>query len=145
MAVKERWLKANPINITTEDAVSSLLELFKADERIKLVYLFGSRSAKSASSDSDIDFALYADENFSWQDLYLLIERCGKRLSSDRVDLVWLNPSEPIITFEIIKNGKVLFYTDPDLLNDFELKAKKRYYDYCLYLKKHRRFRENGV
>jgi predicted nucleotidyltransferase len=84
MAVKERWLKANPINITTEDAVSSLLELFKADERIKLVYLFGSRSAKSASSDSDIDFALYADENFSWQDLYLLIERCGHRPGSSQ-------------------------------------------------------------
>ncbi len=61
-----------------------------------------------------------------------------KQLKSDRLDLVWMNTAEPILAFEVIKNGKVLFYRNVDELNEFESRVKKIYYDHVLYLKKRR-------
>ena len=48
-----------------------------------------------------------------------------------------------ILSFMVIKTGKVMFFRDEEILNDFEVKAKKRYYDYQLYLKK--REKERGI
>jgi len=144
MAVKERREKSRPIKFTTEKAISLILPLLENDPRILTAYLFGSRIKKSDQS-SDIDIALYTSKDFSWKDYYLLYGKLSKALCSDRLDLVWLNEADPILCFEVIKYGKVLFYKDADLLNDFELKNKKRYYDYVLYLNKHRRNREIGL
>jgi len=144
MAVKERREKSRPIKFTTEKAISLILPLLENDPRILTAYLFGSRIKKSDQS-SDIDIALYTSKDFSWKDYYLLYGKLSKALCSDSLDLVWLNEADPILGFEVIKYGKVLFYKDADLLNDFELKNKKRYYDYVLYLNKHRRNREIGL
>ena len=144
MAVKERRKKSRPIKFTTEKAISLILPLLENDPRILTAYLFGSR-IKGAEQSSDIDIALYTSKDFSWEDYHLLYGKLSKALCSDRIDLVWLNEADPILSFEVIKYGKVLFYTDADLLNDFELKNKKRYYDYVLYLNKHRRNREIGL
>jgi uncharacterized protein len=144
MAVKERRERSRPIKFTTEKVISLILPLSEKDPRILTAYLFGSR-IKKADQSSDIDIALYTSKDFSWEDYYLLYGELSKALCSDRLDLVWLNEADPILCFEVIKYGKVLFYKDADLLNDFELKNKKRYYDYVLYLNKHRRNREIGL
>lgn len=133
MAVKERWEKSRPIKFTTEKAISLILPLLENNPRILIAYLFGSR-IKKADQSSDIDIALYTSKNFSWEDYYILYGEFLKALRSDRIDLVWLNEADPILSFEVIKYGKVLIYKNVDLLNDFELKHKKRYYDYVLYL-----------
>ncbi|WP_156095567.1 type VII toxin-antitoxin system HepT family RNase toxin [Thermodesulfobacterium commune] len=85
------------------------------------------------------DLAFYTTKDFSWKDSYQLYGELTSSLRSDRVDLVWLNRANPVLQFEVIKYGKVLFYRDADILNDYELKAKKNFYDYALYLEKHRR------
>ena len=144
MSVKERWIKARPIEFTTEKAISLILPLLEHDQRILIAYLFGSR-IKKADQSADIDIALYTSNKFSWEDYYILHGELTKTLRSDRVDLVWLNETDPILGFEVIKYGKVLLCKDADLLNNFELTFKKRYYDYALYLNKHRRNREIGL
>ncbi|MEW6067192.1 MAG: nucleotidyltransferase domain-containing protein [Nitrospirota bacterium] len=144
MSVKERWEKTSPLNFSTEDAISLLLPLLKSDSRILIAYLFGSRAKKQEQS-PDIDIAIYTSDNFSWDACYMLYGELTKKLHSDRIDLVWLNEADPILCFEVIKNGRVLFYKDADVLNDFELRFKKRYYDYSLYINKHRRYREGGL
>ncbi len=144
MAVKERREKSRPIKLATEKAISVILPFLESDHRILAAYLFGSRIKKAGES-SDIDIAFYTAGDFSWEDYYLLYGKMSQALGSDRVDLVWLNKADPILSFEVLKYGKVLSYKDADLLNDFELKNKKRYYDYVLYLKKHRRNREIGL
>lgn len=91
-----------------------------------------------------MDVAIYTSRDFTWDDYFRLYGELTKALHSDRLDLAWLNKSEPILAFEVIKTGKVLFYRNADVLNDFELMAKKRYYDHVLYLKK-RRAREQEM
>jgi hypothetical protein len=45
----------------------------------------------------------------------------------------------------VIKTGKSLFYGNVDELNSYELKARKNFYDYAIYLKKHREFTKHGL
>jgi len=144
MSVKERWAKAKPIRYSTDEAVALILPVLKADPRILIGYLFGSR-IKGKATPSDIDIAIYTSDEFSWQDYYTLYGEITKRLHSDRLDLVWLNKAEPILSFAVIKNGSLLSFNDTDTVNEFELRVKKIYYDYILYLKKHRRYRELGL
>lgn len=144
MAVKENRKKLKPIHYTTDQAISLIFPFLEKNPGVLAAYLFGSRIRKSDPS-SDIDIAICTSRDFSWEDYYVLYGKMSQALGSDRVDLVWLNEADPILGFEVLKNGKVLFYKDPDLLNDFELKFKKRYYDYVLYLNKHRRNRGIGL
>lgn len=145
MSVKERWIRTKPIKYNIDEAIALILPILKTDLRILIAYLFGSRAKNTAELPSDIDIAIYTSDDFLWEDYYMLHGELTKRLHSDRLDMIWLNKAEPILSFDIIKNGRVLFFYDADILNDFELKAKKRYYDYILYLNKHRRHREVGL
>jgi len=142
MSVKERWKGTTPIHYAPSDVKVLLENLLKSDERIKIAYIFGSR-VKKDNPLSDIDIAIYTSKDFLWQDYYLLYGECSKMLHSDRLDLVWLNKTEPILSFMVIKTGKVMFFCDEEILNDFEVKAKKSFYDYQLYLKK--REKERGI
>ncbi len=145
MSVKERWIKTKLINYNTDEAIASMLPTLQRDMRIVAAYLFGSRLNKTGNSESDIDIAVYTTDDFSWEDRHLLYGELSKTIHSDRLDLIWLNESEPILTFEVIKNGKLIFYRNAGMLNDFELKAKKIYYDHVIYLEKHRRYRGFGL
>lgn len=145
MSVKERWIKQRPLKLSFNELKSVVYSTLIKNPQILIAYIFGSLVKGNFKEYSDIDVAVYTKEEFSWQDFYILYGNLTKEIHSDRVDLVWLNKAEPIISFEIIKTGKVLFYRNVDTLNDFELTVKKRYYDYVIYLKKHRQFRENGL
>lgn len=145
MSVKERWVKTKAVKFNLDDAVSLMLPILKNNPQILTSYIFGSRAGGKYTESSDIDIAVYTSENFSWEDYYMLYGELTKKLHSDRLDLVWLNKAEPLLSFEIIKTGKILFFRDADLFNNFELKAKKKYYDHVLYLNKHRRYREIGL
>ncbi len=144
MAVKERWGKSKPIPFTTDRAISLILPVLESHPHVLGAYLFGSRAHEGETS-SDVDIAFYTSKDFTWEDYYRLYGKISQAIRSDRIDLVWLNEADPILSFEAIKYGKVLFYKDAELLNDFELKNKKKYYDHVLYLKKHRRNREIGL
>lgn len=145
MSIKERWKGTKQIELNTAEAMDLILLSLKSDFRILSVYLFGSRISGKYNKASDIDMAIYTSENFFWDDYYILYGELTKRLHSDRLDLVWLNKAEPILSFGIIKEGRILFYRDADALNDFELRLKKRYYNYVLYLNKHRRYRKSDI
>lgn len=142
MGVKERWRGTKEIRFSTDEAVALILPILQREHHVLAAYLFGSRAKEEgcdkAKRDADMDIAIHTARDFSWEDYYRLYGELTKALHSDRLDLVWLNKAEPIIAFEVIKTGKVLFYRDADALNEFELMAKKRYYDHVLYLKKRR-------
>ena len=138
MGVKERWARTKPIRGSQEEVLRSVLAILRADKRIEIAYLFGSRTKEEAPEGSDIDIAIFTSKDVTWDDYYRIYGDLTKALHSDRVDLVWLNRADPLLKFAVIKEGMVLFYRDPDALNDFELKAKKEFYDHVIYLKKHR-------
>ncbi len=142
MAIMERWKGTQPILLSTDEAIASAVSLFSSNRKIIAAYLFGSRAFGSASSDSDIDLAFHASREFTWNDYYLLWRDLSKSFHSDRFDLLWLDRAAPDITFDVIKFGRMIFHRDAELLNDFELYAKKRFWDFKIYLRERRLARE---
>ena len=138
MAVKEKWINTRPIACSTQEAVEHAISIVRQTSLIKILYLYGSRVSGTEHSDSDIDFAFYSVNEFTWDDYYEFHGVLASALHSDRFNLVWMNKAEPVIIFDVITTGKVLYYSDADLLNEFELKSKKNFFDYQYYLRKHR-------
>jgi len=139
VSVKEKWKNTRPLTISTKDAVERAINVVKRNNKILLLYLFGSGAKDKSIPESDIDFAFLANKGFTWEDYYTLHNSFSKALGTDRFNLLWLNKADPIITFDVIATGRPIYFRDPDALNDFELKAKKRFYDYKYYLERHRR------
>lgn len=136
MGVKERWHGIKEIALPTEEAVALIVPILQAERRVLIAYLFGSRVVGMEKKWSDLDIAIYTRGDFQWNDYYRLYGAITQLIKSDRLDLVWMNRAEPILVFEVIKNGKVLFYRNADELNEFESRVKKIYYDHVIYLKK---------
>ena len=136
MAIQERWKNTRPITVTTERAVACSAKIFSSDSRILAAYLFGSRARDGDHPESDIDLAFHADNSFTWNDYYLLWRSISKALHSDRFDLLWLDTASPDIVFDVIKFGRHVFHRNDETLNQFELYAKKRFWDYKIYLRK---------
>jgi len=118
---------------------SKVLPVLREDQRIHIVYLFGSRMKSEYDERSDVDIAFYADEQFTWDDYYRLYGDVTKKLRSNRIDLLWLNKADCIMKFQVIKSGKVVYYSDAESLNAFEQRSKQLFFDYRHYLAKHRR------
>ena len=137
MSVKSGCSGAKPLKMPTAEAVEALLPIVKSDKNITGVYLFGSRAANSSNLSSDIDIAFYTGNGFTWDAYYKLYGEATLRLKSDMIDLIWLNAADPILTFQAIKYGRLLYCADTQALNEFELKQKKVFYDYALYLNAH--------
>jgi len=145
LGVRERWKGTKPIDMPPDLVVKTSEEVLRKNPKVLIVYLFGSLAKDKGTKESDLDLAIYTTKDFSWDDYYDLYGELTIKLRSDRLDLIWLNMANPILQFEVIKHGKVLFYRDVDILNDYELKAKKNYYDYVIYLEKHRKASKDGL
>ena len=139
MSVKERWYGTNTLKISTQEAIESILSIVKTDFRICFVYIFGSRTTGNSSQESDIDIAFYTYNGYTWDDYYLFYGKITKIISSDRLDLIWLNHLEPVLTFEIITRGKVVYCADKDILDTFDRRARGLFYDYAIYLQRRSR------
>jgi predicted nucleotidyltransferase len=145
MAVAERWRTASPLLLSTAECLHRVEPILREHVGVQAAYLFGSRAGRSALPASDIDLAIWTDNTFVWQDFYELRAQITGRLRSERVDLVWLDRADPVFPFQVLATGRLLFYRDPDRLNERELNAIHQFRDYRLYLERRRRWRIDGL
>ncbi|WP_292462821.1 nucleotidyltransferase domain-containing protein [Methanolobus sp.] len=120
-----------------ERLISLLKEFFRAQDQVELVYLFGSVAEGKAGAFSDIDLGVYL------ADILTKAERGYKRielisgltslLGSDRVDLLVLNDTPPVLSFEIIKPNVLIFERDSRLKVDVEQRIMSVYLDWKYY------------
>ncbi|MBE7530649.1 MAG: nucleotidyltransferase domain-containing protein [Chloroflexi bacterium] len=82
---------------------------------VQLCVLFGSQATGKARTDSDIDLALWVKPppeplvKLRW--LGELIDLLGKE-----VNVVWVGPdTNPVLGFEIVRDGRVLFEREPGI------------------------------
>lgn len=116
-----------------ETLISRLAEFFRSQEYVELAYLFGSTAEDLRGPLSDIDIGVYLSSRLTKR------ERIEKRLEltaelasflkTDRIDLVVMNDSSPVINFEIVKPNVPLFIRDEDFKIDVEQKIMSRYLD----------------
>jgi hypothetical protein len=114
-----------------------LKEFFRAEDQVELAYLFGSVAEGKAGVLSDIDIGVYLSDKLA------TIERGRKRieligklmslLKSDRVDLLIINDTSPVLKFEIIRPNVLIFERNPDLKVDVEQCIMSVYLDWKYY------------
>lgn len=106
----------------------------KYQHTIITAYLFGSTAKGMTSSTSDIDIALLLNSNDKTSGAalkYSLYADLCRTLKRNDIDLLLLNTSgNLILNDEIIRHGKVLYSTDDEAREAFELNVLHRSMDF---------------
>lgn len=131
---------SDPGHPDLEHMEKKLSEFFSKEDSVVLAYLFGSIARGEANCLSDIDIAVFFDKNLTKKeafDLQLrLIVDLGDLLKTNNVDLVILNDSPLLLTFNIILDGIILKSEERERVH-FETRIMSRYYDEQYYIDRH--------
>ncbi|MEK7665201.1 MAG: nucleotidyltransferase domain-containing protein [Patescibacteria group bacterium] len=113
--------------------IKKLIPIFKKEQSVKLVYLFGSRATGKIGALSDYDFAVYLDEKNSKKRFDLRLKLMGEislKLKTDNIDLIILNDIDgPELKYNIIKEGILLMEKEPFKVL-MEPKILNEYFDF---------------
>ena len=109
-------------------------------EGVTLAYLFGSTARGESNCLSDIDVAvLFGDTLLQKEafDLQLgLLSELTVLLQTNNIDLVVLNDSPLLLTYNIIRDG-IILKSDEPLRVKFETKIMSRYLDERYHIERH--------
>lgn len=122
MGIAERWkhLPDLPPDLRSRlGLLDSLLE----QEDVLLAYLFGSLTERDAAT--DVDLALLRDGG-SVLSLWAPLVDC---LGTERLDLVDLASASPVLRFEILRHGKLLYAADEEVVERFTMDTLHHYRD----------------
>lgn len=122
--------------------LGELKTIAKQIKEIDLLYLFGSVASKQATPLSDLDLAVLLNKRVpetKYFDLrLLLIDRFAKILKTSEIDLVLLNQAPPLLSYEVVRGGKILFERDRGERIDYECKTFSIYFDMLPFYQFHR-------
>ncbi len=118
----ERWKGSRPLPHDIGQRLEKLTPLFKKED-VMLVYLFGSLG--KGLPGNDVDLAIFTGS----KPIYQLREAIADTLGTERIDLVDLGSAPPLLRFEIISSGRILYVADEVQRDRFELKTLHMYRD----------------
>jgi len=120
--------------------IKKLNEIFKLYHQIKLVYFFGSKARRDGGPLSDYDFAFYLEEKNKkkiFDIKFKLMDEIGRRLGTDKIDIVMLNLVEsPELKYRVIYEGKLIYEKEPFKVL-IEPKILNEYFDFRFFMFKH--------
>lgn len=96
---------------------------------IKFLVYFGSFQTEFYNEKSDIDIAFLSEEQLDIGKRLKLLEDLVIFHRKSEVDLVDLKTAEPVLRYEIAKNGRVLFERVEGLFEKYSLFYIKRFYE----------------
>ena len=122
-----------------ENIQEKVKKVLKEKDCVLFAYLFGSQATGHSNEKSDVDVAVYIDENCKEKlfDIRLKLMEDITRATKKEVDVVILNQAKPFLSFVVIKEGETLINRDPEKELDFYLKTFNEYQDYKIFMKTH--------
>jgi predicted nucleotidyltransferase len=112
---------------------------------LDLIVLFGSHAKGRARKGSDVDVAVRARKR-RWGDadweLGLVSDLTAALESAGEVDVAFLNGADPILLFEVARDGVLLFEADPAGFVQFRSYAARVYDDNRKWRERRRRYQE---
>ncbi len=122
-----------------ENIQEKVKKVLKEKDCVLFAYLFGSQATGHSNEKSDVDVAVYIDENCKEKlfDIRLKLMEDITRATKKEVDVVILNQAKPFLNFVVIKEGEILINRDPEKELDFYLKTFNEYQDYKIFMKTH--------
>lgn len=103
---------------------------------IIFAYLFGSQAKDESTKLSDIDIAIFIEKKVSKSERFDIRLRLANNLSSiagKRVDVIVMNDIPIQLSYEVIKNGKVILCKDRDAMVNAEIEILSKYLDRRYY------------
>ena len=122
MSIPERWTKFRQLPPNINQKLTRLIPLFEK-EGVLLAYLFGSLGRGQAGH--DVDLAILTRDRPAFR----LRAAITDRLETERVDLVDLQRASPVLRFEILRTGQLLYAAAPVYSERFELATLRLYRD----------------
>jgi predicted nucleotidyltransferase len=122
VGIKERWKRFEPLPENIRNRLHFLNSLFES-EGILLAYLFGSLASRKAGE--DVDLAFLAEK----RDGVNLRQRISDIIGTERIDLVNLRTASPLLRFEIVRTGYLIYKKNEEVENAFELSTIEEYRD----------------
>lgn len=129
MSIPERWERVRQLPLDIKQKLPQLIPLFEQED-VQLAYLFGSLS--QAKQAHDVDLAILTQN----QPAFRLREAITDCLNTERVDLVDLRSASPVLRFEILRTGQLLYAANEMLSEQFELDTLRLYKD-TAWLRRH--------
>lgn len=83
-------------------------EILKKRPKVLAAWLFGSQASGRARADSDVDIAIQCKEALSLEEQLSLAADLERALRVERVDLVLIDPSKPVLAFEAVRGFPIL-------------------------------------
>lgn len=114
-----------------KEVLEDLVNFFRSEKRVLVAYLFGSHTKKTQSQESDIDIAILLSEapkKLLGHYLYLMDKLFG--ILGNNVDLIILNTSPPLLKYQVIKHGEVIYCSNEEARIVFEANAQCEYLDF---------------
>jgi predicted nucleotidyltransferase len=107
--------------------------ILEKDERVKFAYLFGSAARKEQGRLSDIDIAVYLDEDCRIGETKLdIIGMLMDHLGMARFDLVILNTAPLPLAARVVRCREVLVDHDPFARHRYESRILREYFDFSV-------------
>lgn len=135
-------MQSSTPQLNLDQLEQKLTEFFSKVDSVKVAYLFGSTVRGESNCLSDTDIAVFFNESLSKEeafDLQLkLIGELTTLLKTNNLDLVALNDSPLLLTYNAIRNGIILKSDEPVRVR-FETKIMSRYFDEQYHIKRHTR------
>jgi predicted nucleotidyltransferase len=107
--------------------------------QISLIYLFGSQAEGHVGPLSDYDLGVLVDqpESAAYVRSRLAFE-LGRRIATQKIDIVLLNRASIDLAFAVISRGKLLYQRDDAERIEYEAKVMGLYFDYLPVLRSQR-------
>lgn len=118
-----------------EGLKEKLGRFFAGRMEVKFAYLFGSHAKGLAHGLSDIDIAVFVDEEAVGNKKYCygfkaeIMADLMRALNTNKVDLVVLNEAGPFLSLQVIKHGRLVYCADGGARRDFWINTMRRYDD----------------
>jgi predicted nucleotidyltransferase len=126
---KEIWPYNNVMSIEPV-----IVEYFSDQNEVVAVYLFGSYANEQCRDDSDIDLAILCDFTISPEHFVRIELKYFKELSRlirKNLDVVILNRRGELLSYEVFRNGKVIFEGDRETRVAFQARRVCDYLDFA--------------
>ncbi len=115
------------------DAFRQPLQCLFQQHPVRLAYLFGSQATRRMHSSSDIDVAVLLDKSLTSDERFTEWLRLLGDLScifgTDHVDLVMLNEAPPLLAYETLRHGILLYCADAQTRIEFQVCTLRAYED----------------
>jgi predicted nucleotidyltransferase len=112
--------------------IEALVNCLAAQPDVLAAYLFGSYATGQARPQSDVDVAVLlsgTDEMERFERLLELMGEVEEALGRRPADVVLLNDAPPLLAYQVLAHGRLIFERDRAARVDFEVRTGKIYAD----------------